>query len=351
MNRKHFEYGTLPVSSSLDTEDDPSSSITHHDHHHQRFFGYLIRSPDSEQIRTFLNITTNILEWYAFAIFGYLSDVLGAVFFPAYDSHGNPTSPNTVLIQSFAVFGGAFFVRPFGGLAFGYLGDVYGRPLALISSILLMGVSTIGMACLPTYQHMGKWSTIGLIVVRLLQGFSAGGQLMSSLVFGVESRPAHQWGFYGAFVVAAANLGTLLAGASVSVLRQQVAPQTLETWGWRIPNFVAGVFLLVLGYLLKHYSPAPAAGLQEDEDQDRATTSTAATATGVRTTSHDSVPRIIPTRENPLRLAFAAGNRRSLLAACMVPVLGSSGFYLTFVWSKCGLFFRSKRNPRCCFCS
>lgn len=292
-------------------------------------------------VQTFLNIVTNVLEWYAFAIFGYLSDVLGAVFFPAYDRDGNPTSSNTALIQSFAVFGGAFLVRPLGGLLFGYLGDVYSRHLALISSVWLMGVSTLGMACLPTYQQAGHWSYIGLIVARLLQGFSAGGQLMSSLVVGVESRPAHQWGYYGAFVVAAANFGTLLAGLSVSVLRHHVPSQlSLESWGWRLPNLVAGILLLILGLLLKQYGihEGTAQPDKDAEHQDQESEPMLLRGGSDATTTElvqNLQPRPLPPPikiTNPLHLAFAAGNRRALLAACMVPVLGSAGFYLSFVW-------------------
>lgn len=341
MNRRNFEYGTLPTTcSSLDAEEEShshsNSDLQHHQRHqHRQFFGggllakYFTGEDFSQHIQTLLNISTNVLEWYAFAVFGYLSDVLGAVFFPAFDIDGNPTSANTELIESFAVFGGAFLVRPLGGLLFGYLGDVYDRHLALLASIWLMGVATLGMACLPTYHQIGHWAYIGLTAMRLLQGISAGGQLMSSLVVGVESRPAHQWGFYGAFVVAGANLGTLLAGASVSVLRGHVAAHPLERWGWRLPNFLAGIALLVLGCLLKRYRPP-----QEDEVLvEELTSKEATTQEDSSTTMPLTTPKPNTTiKANPLQLAFAAANRRSLLAACMVPVLGSAGFYLSFVW-------------------
>jgi Sugar (and other) transporter len=148
--------------------------------------------------QTLAGIAGNVLEWYDFAVFGYFGDVIGIVFFP-------PTSEDSTA-NAYLLFGAAFFVRPIGGICLGYIGDVYGRKNALIISIFCMAFPTFIMGCLPGYRVMGIGSIICLVIVRLLQGFSVGGQLMSSLVFTLEQNDPTKWGFYGSLVMASASL-------------------------------------------------------------------------------------------------------------------------------------------------
>lgn len=155
---------------------------------------------------TLASVAGNVLEWYDFAIYGYFSDIIGRKFFPP----GQDES--TSIIESFMVFGGAFLVRPVGGIVMGYIGDTYSRKRALEISIFLMAVPTFLMGCLPTFALWGWWAVVLLVVVRLLQGLSVGGQLMSSLVFVAEGHDRRQWGWYGSFSMTAANIGTLLGG-------------------------------------------------------------------------------------------------------------------------------------------
>ena len=137
---------------------------------------------------TLAGIAGNVLEWYDFAVFGCFGDVIGHVFFPPQQGH-------TQTVQSFAVFGLAFFMRPIGGLMMGWIGDVVGRREALVASIFLMAVPTFLMGCLPTYEQVGPLAIWLLVATRLLQGLSVGGQLMSSLVFTLEGREHKVWGF------------------------------------------------------------------------------------------------------------------------------------------------------------
>jgi Sugar (and other) transporter len=157
-------------------------------------------SKSNKMGQTIAGIVGNVLEWYDFAVFGYLSDILGQVFFPP-----NQTGHKATM-ESFIVFGSAFLMRPIGGIVLGYIGDTYGRKVALIISIFVMAIPTFAMGCLPSYERAGHVATILLIIIRLFQGLSVGGQLMSSLVFTLENQPRDQWGFYGSFVMAAANL-------------------------------------------------------------------------------------------------------------------------------------------------
>lgn len=189
------------------------------------------RQVSASRWTTLAAVAGNVLEWYDFAVFGYLSDVLGKVFFPP-GQVGNAST-----LESFAVFGGAFLVRPLGGIWMGYIGDRLGRKQALILSIFLMAGPTFAMGCLPTYQQIGPTAIVLLIVVRLLQGLSVGGQLMSSLVFTLEQHPRSQWGWYGSFVMGSANLGSLLGSVVGYVLRLKLTDTQLEHWGWRVSNW------------------------------------------------------------------------------------------------------------------
>jgi len=153
----------------------------------------LTKSENAERkqmLHTLAGVAGNILEWYDFAAFGFFSDIIGDVFFP-------PQEGDAALIESFTVFGCAFIMRPVGGVIMGYIGDLYGRKKALEISIFLMAFPTFAMGCLPGYDRVGILSTILLILVRLVQGLSVGGQLVSSLVFTVESAPKEEWGLRG----------------------------------------------------------------------------------------------------------------------------------------------------------
>ncbi len=168
------------------------------------------------------------------------------------DNGGDNDVPTSNLIRSFAVYGGAFLMRPVGGLVIGYIGDKYGRKEALVLSLFLMAFPTFLMGCLPTYAQIGAWSTASLVVCRLLQGMSVGGQLPASLIYTVEMRPKERWGFYGSLVMMAANTGTLLGNFVGALLRTILTDDELLRWGWRIP-FLSGILIaIVANYLRLH---------------------------------------------------------------------------------------------------
>lgn len=265
---------------------------------------------------TVAGLAGNVLEWYDFAVFGFFGDIIGQVFFPP-DQKGN-----RAIMESFAVFGGAFLMRPVGGVLLGYIGDIYGPKKALVISIFLMACPTFAMGCLPSYQQVGVLSVILLLIVRLLQGLSVGGQLMSSLVYTCEIHPSDQWGYYGSFVLAAANLGTLLGAVVGAILRSSLREEDLVSWGWRVP-FWSGIIVSFSGFYLRnhggeghHYHPP-------DDGKD---------PTGNAESDTDILPVDMFGAHNPLREAFRRSNLRPLLACTLVPMLWSAGFYLTFVW-------------------
>src|SRR3712207_6508757 len=129
-----------------------------------------------------------MVEWFDFAVYGYLAVTLGAVFFPSDD-------PTISLLSSFAVFGVAFVMRPLGGFFFGPLGDRIGRQRTLATVIILMSISTFAIAFLPGYATIGIWAPILLVIARLLQGFSAGGEFGGAAAFFAEDSPDDRRGF------------------------------------------------------------------------------------------------------------------------------------------------------------
>lgn len=156
--------------------------------------------------------------------------MLGKVFFP------KGQSKDLGVMESFAVFGGAFLTRPIGGIVMGIVGDVSGRKKALEISIFLMAIATTCMGLLPTYDQIGGAAIFLLLIVRMLQGLSVGGQLMSSLVFTVEGHPRDQWGLWGSLVMASGNFGTFLGGSVAFALRQLLTEEQLYVSMTRIAD-------------------------------------------------------------------------------------------------------------------
>jgi len=252
---------------------------------------------NNDRLKALAGLAGNILEWYDFSVFGSLGDVIGDVFFP-------PQKGHAAIVESFAVFGGAFFMRPVGGIVMGHIGDKYGPKRALEVSIFLMAIPTFAMGCLPTYDLIGWPCIVLLTLVRLFQGLSVGGQMMSSLVFTIESSPKGQWGLYGSYVMASSSFGTLLGSLVGYALRLWLDHDALRAWGWRIP-FLAGILVSFSGVYLRLYC--------EDDEH------------------HGAVP-VDSKSKAPLQVALERKNHRSLLASCLVPLIWSSGYYLIFIW-------------------
>ena len=133
----------------------------------------------------------SVLEWYDFSIFGFLAPQIGAAFF------GGDNSASTATLKAFCVYGGAFAMRPLGALLFGHVGDGGGgRGRALSWAILLMALPSLAIGCLPTYESAGRNATIALVVLRLIQGLSVGGQLAGAYVSVVEAAPPARRGLW-----------------------------------------------------------------------------------------------------------------------------------------------------------
>lgn len=186
----------------------------------------------------------NAMEWFDFGVYGYLATTVGKLFFPS-KAHGSGHS----LLAAFGVFAIAFLARPLGSLFFGPLGDKVGRSRVLVVTVLMMAVGTTGVGVLPTYHAIGVWAPILLIVTRLIQGFSTGGEYGGAATFMVESSPDETRGFYTSFLGFATLGGYTLGAGLVALITVLLSNQAMQNWGWRIPFLCAAPLGMVGLYL------------------------------------------------------------------------------------------------------
>jgi MHS family proline/betaine transporter-like MFS transporter len=154
------------------------------------------------------------------------------------------------LIAAFGVFAAGFFMRPLGSILFGYIGDKKGRKLALTISVGMMAVPTFLIGVLPTYQQIGLWASLSLVLLRLLQGLSVGGEFTTSAIFLIEGSAARRRGFLGSFAPLGASAGTLLGSAIGAAVTTLLGQSAIESWGWRVP-FLIGILVGVVGLYIR----------------------------------------------------------------------------------------------------
>ena len=183
------------------------------------------------------------VEWFEFGVYGYLATILGKVFFP-----GN--NPVTSTLSALAVFGVAFLARPVGAVIFGHLGDRLGRRTILSMTILIMGGATTAIGILPTYAGIGIGAPVLLIVLRLLQGISAGGETSGAAAFLAESAPPRRRGLWTSSIQAIGIVAFVAASTLVAFLSAVLGRQQMLDWGWRIP-FLLSLPLAVVGLYLR----------------------------------------------------------------------------------------------------
>ncbi len=173
-----------------------------------------------------------MIEYYDFSLYGYLAVIVAPLFFPSDD-------PVASLLAALAVFGTAYLIRPLGGVVFGYIGDRYGRRTALLATLIFMGLGSTALGVLPTYAQVGVWATVLLVLVRLAQGFSAGGEVGGSATFISESTPSHLKATYGSVTPLGATGGFALAAAVAGVVSAMTTDEQMAAWGRRIPFLLA----------------------------------------------------------------------------------------------------------------
>jgi MFS transporter, MHS family, proline/betaine transporter len=199
----------------------------------------------------------NVLEWYDFGLYGLFAPILAPLFFPAHDRIAS-------LIGVYGGFAIGFAARPLGGAVLGHVGDRVGRRAVMVSSIVLMGVATTAMAILPTYEAIGVGAPVLLLLIRVLQGFSVGGEFTGSVAYLVETAPGKRRGLAGSIANIGATAGMLLAAGVATATVMFASSMEVQRWAWRVSFLVGGV-IAVAGYVLRHrlrdtgYAPKPSA--------------------------------------------------------------------------------------------
>ncbi|BAL26914.1 MFS transporter [Azoarcus sp. KH32C] len=193
----------------------------------------------------------NFVEWFDYAAYGYLATIIASVFFPSEDK-------TTALMSTFAVFAISFFIRPIGGIIWGHIGDRVGRREALSLSILIMSASTVAIAFLPGYDTAGIWAPVLLLLVRMVQGFSASGEYAGASAFIAEYAPPEHRGFYTSLVPASTAAGLLFGSLLVAGMHSWLTAEQLHDWGWRLPFLLAAPFGLIGRYIRNNLEDTPA---------------------------------------------------------------------------------------------
>ncbi|VVD79767.1 Proline/betaine transporter [Pandoraea eparura] len=207
----------------------------------------------------------NAFEWYDFIVFGFLSVIIARQFFPS-------SNPTVSMLLTTATFGSAFLMRPIGGILLGIYADRAGRKAALSLVILLMTVSSAMMALTPGYATIGIAAPIIVVLARLLQGLSAGGEFGSATAMLIEYAPAHRRGFYGSWQ----NFGQFVAAVTAALMGALVtrglSQSTLDAWGWRVP-FLFGMLIGPVGFYIRTRLHEVVPAFEDAGDGARATTS------------------------------------------------------------------------------
>ncbi|MDY7579984.1 MFS transporter [Herbaspirillum sp. RTI4] len=252
-------------------------------------------------------IVGNTMEWYDVGVFGYLITTMGPVFLPKADK----TVQTLFLLGTFAA---TFIARPLGGVFFGWLGDKIGRQKVLSMTLIMMAASTFAAGILPSYAMVGMLAAALLVLTKLIQGFSTGGEYAGATTFVSEYSPDKHRGFFASLLDMGSYLGFAIGAALVSVLQYTLGQSVMEEWGWRIPFLIGGPLgLIAIWFRLKiKESPTFQATLDAKEQ--------AATDTSVKEA---------PAESNGPVSTFKEHWRGIIVAMVLVAAANSLGYALT----------------------
>jgi metabolite-proton symporter len=193
-----------------------------------------------------------VVEWYEFFLYGTAATlVFNKVFF------SETTSELNAIFLAFATYAVGFVARPIGGVVFGHFGDKYGRKMLLQFSLLLVGVATFLMGCLPTFGQIGYWAPGLLVTLRFIQGFAVGGEWGGAVLLVAEHSPNKERGFWASWPQAGVPVGNLLATVVLLVLTATLSDESFLSWGWRVAFWLSAVVVLVGYYIRTKVTDAP----------------------------------------------------------------------------------------------
>jgi len=211
--------------------------------------------PQQSALRTALaGLIGNVLEWFDFAVYGYFATDIGKQFF-------SPASASDQQLLSYATFAAGFLARPIGSLVLGRVGDRIGRRALLTFSIALMGGATLLLGMLPTYNQIGVAAPLLLLLMRVIQGFSLGGEFTGSMVYTTEGSSPLMRGLVSSSTAAGTTIGFILGSGTAWLVNSWLPADQVTSWGWRIP-FIGSVVFMIVGYLLRRGIIETAEGLK-----------------------------------------------------------------------------------------
>lgn len=263
---------------------------------------------DTPMLRKALGGTVvgNTMEWYDVGVFGYLIATMGPVFLPEADA----AVQTLFLLGTFAA---TFLARPLGGVVFGWLGDKVGRQKVLAATLLVMAASTFAVGLLPGYAQIGIWAAVLLVLLKLVQGFSTGGEYAGATTFVSEYAPDARRGYFASILDLGSYLGFAIGAALVSVLQLTLGQDSMEQWGWRLPFLAAGPLGAIAVYFRLKIEESP----QFQATLDAAEETSKAAAASDEATSN-----------GPVRLVRVFW-RQILLAMVLVAAANTVGYALT----------------------
>jgi MFS family permease len=265
-----------------------------------------------------------LIEWYDFYIFGSLATVIAGQFFPK-------TNPTAALLSTLATFAAGFIVRPFGALVFGRLGDLIGRKYTFMLTLIIMGGSTFAIGLIPSYETIGVFAPIIILVLRLLQGLALGGEYGGAATYVAEHAPADRRGYFTSWIQTTATLGLFLSLGIILITRHSLDSDRTASiakfndWGWRIPFLVSIVLVAVSIYIRLKMKESPLFAKLKDEGK---------------------------TSVNPLKESFAhKGNLKMVLLALFGATMGQGVVWYTgqfyaqsFIENVCKIDFEQSRT-------
>jgi metabolite-proton symporter len=199
------------------------------------------------------------IEWYDFFLYGSAAAlVFNKLFFPSFD-------PLVGTLLAFATYAVGFVARPLGGIVFGHFGDRIGRKKLLMWSLIMMGIATVLIGLLPGYASIGVWAPIGLIVLRVFQGFAVGGEWGGAVLLAAEYGDAKRRGFWASWPQAGVPLGSLLSAGILALFAGLQSEADFIAWGWRIPFLLSGFLVIIGWYIRNRVAETPAFQAQLDE--------------------------------------------------------------------------------------
>lgn len=176
----------------------------------------------------------NVVEWYDFALYGYMAGIISTLFFPQ-------QSDTAGLIATYGIFAAGFFMRPLGSGILGWMGDTLGRSRTMMISVIMMVLPTVLLGCLPTYDTIGLWAPVLLVIIRMVQGLSVGGEFSSSVTYLVETASDDGRGLAGSWANTGSMAGMLLGSGAAAALTNTFSSYFVHSWGWRIPFLLGGI--------------------------------------------------------------------------------------------------------------